>query len=307
MGSLVETSKTETTTIDTQICDINKKIYTKTMKFFVILCTVSPLMSAPQYGQSGGGHNSIPSLQPPASASQSVACRTEQQVIWDTKYIETETQECAQISVPKCSTAYKKQCNPVQRQQCNQVYKNECSTQYQQQCGTQYREETEYYTETECNTDYKEDCEYQWEGTGNNKVWAPIPGTCNNNAYDRCGDVQKQKLKQVPYNDCQQVPYQNCQNVPQQQCKPVHKKVPQRISKRVPKKVCDGGSGSGYSRGSNSGFNGGFGGTGGFRNSEVDAGLLSEKQVDPDAEVLFSTDKQVKVNARDKDAVNFGR
>ena len=106
---------------------------------------------------------------------------------------------------------------------------------------------------------------------------------------------------------CQQVPYQNCQNVPQQQCKPVHKKVPQRISRRVPKKVCDGGSGSGYSGGSNSGFNGGFGGTGGFRNSEVDAGLLSEKQIDADAEVLFSSEKQVKVNARDKDAVNFGR
>merc|ERR1712126_746896 len=315
-----ETSKTETATIDTQICDINKKIYTKTMKLFVILCTVSPLLSAPQYGQSGGGHNSIPSLQPPASASQSVACRTEQQVIWDTKYIEKETQECVQISVPKCSTAYKKQ--------CNQVYKNECSTQYQQQCSTQYREEAEYYTETECNTDYKEDCEYQWEGTGNNKVWAPIPGTCNNNAYDKCGDVQTQKLKQVPYNDCQnvpkqvcnkvpkqecrtvteqqcqQVPYQDCQNVPQQQCKPVHKKVPQRISRRVPKKVCDGGSGSGYNGGSSgSGFNAGssgsngggfgFGGTGGFRNSEPDAELLPEKQV--------------KANTRDKDAVNFGR
>ena len=55
---------------------------------------------------------------------------------------------------------------------------------------------------------YLQDCEYQWEGTGNNKVWAPIEGTCKNNAYDRCGDVQKQKLKQVPYNDCQNVPKQ---------------------------------------------------------------------------------------------------
>ena len=71
-----------------------------------------------------------------------------------------------------------------------------------------YRDELEYYTETECKTDYKKDCEYQWEGTGNNKVWAPIPGTCNNNAYDSCGDVQKQKLKQVPYQDCKNVPRQ---------------------------------------------------------------------------------------------------
>ena len=70
------------------------------------------------------------------------------------------------------------------------------------------RDELEYYTETECNTDYKQDCEYRWEGSGNNKVWAPIPGSCNNNAYDKCGDVQKQKLKQVPYQDCQNVPKQ---------------------------------------------------------------------------------------------------
>merc|ERR1711915_897685 len=144
-----------------------------TMKILMIFTLIHPLITAPQYGQSSG---SIPSLQPPAaSASQSVACRTEQQVVWDTKYVETETQECSTISVPKCSTAYKKQCNPVQRQQCNQVYKNECTTQYQQQCSQKYKEEVEY------NTDYKEDCEYQWEGTGNNKVWAPIPGTCNNN------------------------------------------------------------------------------------------------------------------------------
>ena len=33
-------------------------------------------------------------------------------------------------------------------------------------------------------------------------------GRTKNNAYDRCGDVQKQKLKQVPYNDCQNVPKQ---------------------------------------------------------------------------------------------------
>ena len=66
----------------------------------------------------------------------------------------------------------------------------------------------EHYTETECRTDYKEDCEYQWEGTGYNKVWAPIPGTCRNNPYDKCGDVQKQKVKQVPYQDCQNVPKQ---------------------------------------------------------------------------------------------------
>merc|ERR1712088_178607 len=136
---------------------------------------------------------------------------------------------CITVNVPQCSTQYRSQCSPVTKQECQTVYRDQCKTQYEQKCSTQYREEVEYYTETECNTDYKEDCEYQWEGTGNNKVWAPIPGSCRNNAYDKCGDVQKQKLRQVPYDDCQS----------------------------VPKKVCDGAGGSGSGFGGN--FNSGSG------------------------------------------------
>merc|ERR1711973_650446 len=253
------------------------------MKTFMIFTLIHPLITAPQYGQSSG---SLPSLQPPAaSASQSVSCRTENQVVWDTKYVETETQECSTISVPKCSTKYKNQCRPVQRQQCQTVNKQECDTQYEQQCSTQYKDELEYYTETECKTDYKKDCEYHWVGTGNNKVWTPIPGTCNNNAYDSCGDVQKQKLKQVPYQDC--------------------KNVPRQISRNVPKKVCDGGSGygggsnggSGFNSGSgfngNNGSQGGFnGGNGVFRNTDPDAEFLSEK---------------LQIKPKSGDAVNFGK
>merc|ERR1711971_1464393 len=115
------------------------------MNPLLLLCLglVTPL---PQYG--GGG--SLQSLQPPAHSSSSVQCRTEQQTIWDTQYVESETQECETIRVPKCSTQYRSQCKPVQRQECN----------------TQYKDELEYYTETECNTDYKQDCEYRWEGSG---------------------------------------------------------------------------------------------------------------------------------------------
>ena len=67
------------------------------------------------------------------------------------------------------------------------------------------RDELEYYIETECNTDYEPDCKYRWEGNANDRVWAAIPGSCNNNAYDKCRDIQKKKLKQVPYQDCQTV------------------------------------------------------------------------------------------------------
>merc|ERR1712013_616188 len=194
---------------------------------FSLLCVTE---SAPQYG---GGVSQPVKAPAPAQSSPQVSCRTEYAEVWDTEYVETETQEC--------QTVYK--------------------TVYEEVRSQQYRDETEYYTETECSTDYKQDCEYQWEGTGNNKVWAPIQGTCKNNAYDKCGDVQKERVKQVPYSDCRdvprqvpsqecrtvteqacsQVPYQNCQNVPKQECRAVHKKVPKRVSRRVPKKVCDDG------------------------------------------------------------------
>merc|ERR1719336_1009575 len=120
------------------------------MKTTLILF-LSPLtlLAAPQYGGGGGG-------QAAPSQAQAVKCRTENQVVWDTKYVETETQNCVTVNVPQCKTAYRRQCVPTTRQQCQTVYKHECST------------------------DYKEDCEYQWEGTGNNKVWAPIPGSCRN-------------------------------------------------------------------------------------------------------------------------------
>ena len=51
---------------------------------------VSPLvLAAPQYGgNSFQGSNSAPAH----SQSQSVQCRTENQVVWDTKYVQTETQ-----------------------------------------------------------------------------------------------------------------------------------------------------------------------------------------------------------------------
>merc|ERR1712123_92417 len=265
------------------------KIVTE-MRILLVLSLFSLSSCAPQYG----GGNSQPA-RAPAQSSPQVSCRTEYAEVWDTEYVETETQACQTVQAKQCNTAYKKQCVPKQRQECQTVYKSVCKTEYQQVCSQKYRDETEYYTETECNTDYKQDCEYQWEGTGNNKVWAPTQGTCNNNAYDKCGDVQKQKLKQVPYNDCNdvpkqvcndvpsqecrtvtdqscsQIPYQDCQNVPQQQCKPVHKKVPKRVSRRVPKKVCD--DGASYGSTSNTASGGG-----GIFKTRSDA---PEKQIKP--------------------------
>merc|ERR1711892_773498 len=200
----------------------------------ILLCSLTA--GAPQYG---GVQPSNPCKTAPLTGS--VQCRTEYTTLWDTEYKETETQVC--------TTEYEK----------------ECQTVYKSVCVQQYKTEYEPYTETECSTQYKEDCEYQWEGYGNDKVWAPIAGTCKKNPYDECKDVTKTKEKQVAYPVCKDVPeqkcvdvprqecvavpdqictnqpLQKCQDVPRQNCQAVHKKVPVRVSRKVPKKVCQDG------------------------------------------------------------------
>merc|ERR1712173_490797 len=166
-----------------------------------------------------------------APQTKSVSCRTEYGVVWDTQYQEKETQECVTDYEKVCHTVTERLCKPTTRQECQTIYEKSCSTVYKSVCVEQYKTEYEPYTETECTTDYKEDCEFQWEGYGNNKVWAKIPGTCKQNPYDNCQDVTKTKEKQVAY--------PVCEDVPRQHCTTKHKKVPVRISKNVPKKVCD--------------------------------------------------------------------
>merc|ERR1719310_2670012 len=60
------------------------------MRITLILSLVMMTMSAPQYG----GGNSQPIKAPAPVQSASVQCRTEYAEVWDTQYVETETQEC---------------------------------------------------------------------------------------------------------------------------------------------------------------------------------------------------------------------
>jgi len=192
----------------------------------------------------------------------SVSCRTEYTTIWDTKYVETETEVCTTEYEKVCRTEFEKLCQPTTREVCETKYLTECSTVYKNVCVEQYRTEYEPYTETECSTEYKEDCEFRWEGEGNDKEWVVIPGTCKSNPYKDCRDVEKQKERQVAYPVCQDVPEQKCAQVPRQECRQVpdqvctnqplqkcqevprqacqqlHKRVPQRVSRQHPKKVC---------------------------------------------------------------------
>merc|ERR1739844_767987 len=230
---------------------------------FTILLTTPLLLSlslgAPQYGGVQPSH-------PAPLAHTTVQCRTEYGTVWDTQYKETETQVCTTEYEKVCHTETQRLCQPTTRQECSTVYEKACETVYKSVCVEQYKTEYEPYTETECSTQYKEDCEYQWEGHGNNKVWAPIAGTCKNNPYETCKDVTKTKERQVAYPVCNDVPQQKCvdlprevcvavpdqvctnqplhkcQDVPRQNCQAVHKKVPVRVSRQVPKKVCQGGN-----------------------------------------------------------------
>merc|ERR1711956_128762 len=123
----------------------------------------------------------------------------------------------------QCHTRTQRLCQPTTRQECHQEY------------GTEY----EPYTESECTTEYKEDCQYEWKGAGNDKVWAPIDGTCQNVPYDECKEVAKTHAKQVAYQECQDVPEQKCVYVPRQACHSEHKRFPVRVSRQEAKEVCD--------------------------------------------------------------------
>ena len=57
-------------------------------------------------------------VQAPAPARQTagVQCRTEYTTVWDTEYVERETQECVTKYVPECKTVFERQCQPTTRQ-----------------------------------------------------------------------------------------------------------------------------------------------------------------------------------------------
>merc|ERR1739838_529135 len=196
-------------------------------------------------------------------ASPSIQCRTEYVTLWDTEYQEKEEQICETVYEKKCSTRTQRLCQPTTRQECHTEYEQQCKTIYKNVCVQKYRTEYEPYTESECTTEYKQDCQFEWRGHGNEKVWAPIEGTCQNVPYDECKEVAKTHAKQVAYQECKDVPEQKCvsvpkqvcitvpdqvctsepltecQDVPRQACHSEHKRFPVRVSRQAPKKVCN--------------------------------------------------------------------
>jgi len=195
--------------------------------------------------------------------ASSVACRTEYVLLWSTEYQEREEEVCNTIVTKKCETRTERLCQPTSRQECRTEQELQCSTFQRSVCQQKFKTEYEPYTESECTTEYKQDCQYEWRGEGNDKVWAPIEGTCQNVPYDQCKEVVKTHARQVAYQECNDVPEQKCsfvpkqvcvtvpdeicrskpvtecQDVPEQVCRARHRKFPVRTSRQEAKKVCN--------------------------------------------------------------------
>merc|ERR1711971_851003 len=224
-----------------------------------LLVLVAAASSAPQYGPP------LPTAAPEkliAPVTPAVTCTVTYVTVWDTEYHDNEKEVCVTEYEKVCNTELQRLCQPTTRQECTTEYEQQCSTIYKNVCVQKYRTEYEPYTETECSTVYKQDCQYQWEGEGNDKVWAPIDGTCQNVPYDECKEVEKSHARQVAFEACHEEPEESCvsvpkevcisvadevcknepltkcEEVPRQACHNEHRRVPIRVSKAVPKKSC---------------------------------------------------------------------
>merc|ERR1712038_591052 len=192
-----------------------------------LLVLVAAASSAPQYGPP------LPTAAPEkliAPVTPAIACTVTYVTVWDTEYHDNEKEVCVTEYEKVCNTELQRLCQPTTRQ--------------------------------ECTTQYKQDCQYEWQGEGNDKVWAAIDGTCQNVPYDECKDVEKTHARQVAYEACHEEPEESCvsvpkevcisvadevcqnepltkcEDVPRQSCHKEHRRVPIRVSKAVPKKTC---------------------------------------------------------------------
>merc|ERR1712226_1493174 len=216
-----------------------------------LLVLVATASCAPQYGPPPP----LPSPTPTpekliAPVTPAIACTVTYVTVWDTEYHDNEHEVCVTEYEKVCNTELQRLCQPTTRQECSTHYEQQCSTVYKNVCVQKYR------------TEYKQDCQYEWQGEGNDKVWAPIDGTCQSVPYDECNDVQKTHARQVAYEACHEEPEESCisvpkevcisvadeicqnepltkcEEVPRQACPKEHRRVPIRVSKAVPKKSC---------------------------------------------------------------------
>jgi len=258
---------------------LQKENKTVMAAFSILAILIAYAAAGPVPTTEYNNHEPQVSTKPFRHTAPGVTCRTEYVVLWSTKYEEREEQVCQTLVQNLCRPTTRQECNTKQTEVCKEIKRNVCVQKFK----TEYQP----YTESKCTTEYKQviervegkpqvcrttfynrymsissvpqyylqDCQYAWKGAGNDKVWAPIEGTCQNVPYDSCKEVAKTQAKQVAYQECHDVPETKCslvpeqvcvnvpeevcQQVPKQQCHAEHKKFPIRISRQEAKKVCN--------------------------------------------------------------------
>merc|ERR1712226_1623525 len=159
------------------------------VRYEMILSLVSSVLFASvALGAPGASNYGAAAVVGPAkqiASSPSIQCGTEYVTLWDTEYQEKEEQVCVTKYEKECTQRVQRLCQPTTRQECHTEYEKQCNTIYKNVCVQKFSTEYEPYTESECTTEYKQDCQFEWRGHGNDKVWAPIEGTCQNVPYRR--------------------------------------------------------------------------------------------------------------------------
>merc|ERR1712080_69986 len=104
----------------------------KMKTLLLVAACLGAALTAPQYGNSGGGSAHQPQRRP--NSGSSIRCRTEQTTIWDTEYVETQENVCNTEYVEQCQTLYQQKCRPTTREVCQTVNEQQCTTDYKEEC-----------------------------------------------------------------------------------------------------------------------------------------------------------------------------
>lgn len=100
-----------------------------------------------------------------------------------------------------------------------------------------------------CTTIHIDDCQSRWEGQGDTRVWAIIPGSCVRRPQQRCEQPSLQcrhlpsrrcrTVRRCRRQQCRKVPWTFCHKRPRKQnCRLIQRTLPKEVSRTVKIKNC---------------------------------------------------------------------
>merc|ERR1712177_161172 len=116
-------------------CKLPRIIKAKTTMYSLCLLSLVVGSALPSPAPTGYSGVQPQGVAPARHTSPSISCRTEYTTIWDTKYVETETEVCTTEYDTVCRTEQQRLCQPTTRQVCELKYETQCSTIYKNVCG----------------------------------------------------------------------------------------------------------------------------------------------------------------------------